>query len=141
MGRGTGTIEQSANSLSTRGSKGPETFHLWHGTTSKRVPSIRPGFFATSLKSEAEDYAGIDDYFDEADQGKVLSATITLQKAKHYHGSYPGIASPEVAALPDQGYDGIVIHFAANNSDTSSPLPERTWVYAFNPQSVQISHA
>jgi hypothetical protein len=100
---------------------------------------VRPGFFATSALSEAEDYAGVG-VLDPEDQGEVAAVTITLRRPKRYEGQYPGVASPEVRALPGLGHDGLVVTFAADVRDPSAPMPERTWAYAFSPESVSLGH-
>jgi len=145
MGRGENSGSATLSGASLRANsqidEGVVTLSLWHGSRNGRLGTIRPGFFATSCKSEAEDYACVDeDLFDEEDRGAVFPVAVTLRRPKRYQGHYPGPQSPEFHALRRDGYDGAIIDFAADDRDASSPLPPRTWVYVFDSKAVSVSN-
>jgi hypothetical protein len=109
---------------------------MYHGSTRKKLGPIKPGFFATSHKPEAEDYAGLGIGLDPEDEGAVFPVTITLNNPVVREGSRP--TEREMMEARKEGHDGFLIKFPEDMRDPTDPMPERQWVYVLDPKVVNV---
>lgn len=122
------------NSGSHIGASEPYSAQMWHGSSRGDLGPIRPGFFATSHKPEAEGYAGVGIGLDPEDEGMLHSVSVNFQNPLHSRWM---LKQEALAKAARNGHDGVVLHFPEDMTDPSNPLPERQWIYALDPSTIQ----
>lgn len=116
-----------------RGQGGEFRALMWHGSLSRGLftrRGVRPGFFASTHRAEAEDYA-------DPESGELLPVTVHLRNPAVYYGSRPRNAE-ELARTA--GQDGVVIHYPEDIRDPSMPFPARSWAIVLDPKAVRHGH-
>lgn len=109
---------------------------MYHGKPNGRgiLGPVRTPFWTTSFDQEALGFAGGKGF-----EGNVHPVSVRFHNPAHYF-AYVNWGPESLEDARQRGADGVVVHYPADERDTSDPYPARQWAIALDPGTVVPGH-